>query len=192
MALAVVLWMKLGEVHRVALPIVLGFLIASDFPDLTRRNNMLWNAVRSFSLYARSGWSDVAYLQRAPRTRELYSPLAFIKHSVPRGSRVACWQEPRVYYAMSRMAPSLMHDRSLIEDVLEQSSTVDEVERRFKQRGITHILYCISPSAEMKKQYMMFVTSREMTLFGEFLNTRVKLQFGASDERYRVGELKSK
>jgi hypothetical protein len=189
MAFCAVLWIRLAERHAWGIPAVLTFLAFSIVPDAFRPNNMLINAIESLNIYSGRGKSEALYLRAAPRTYQIMGAMEYIRDSVPKDNCVACWQEPRVFYARHRIAPSLMHDRSLLEDTLERSFNPEDIARRLRQSNVSHIFYCADVPPEMGAQFLMFVSEREKALWADFISKRAKLKYINPNGRYRVYEV---
>ena len=185
MAICAALWAYWGDRIRYGTLAVPAVLFLCILPDIRRENNMLRNAIVSRAIYD-SNPSEKAYLRVAPRTSQLIGALEYISASVPADRSVACWKEPQVYYARHRMLPSLMHDCSLLEVLLEQSVGVGDLARRLRQANVTHLLYCVSVPPEMEAQYMMFLGDREKRLLADFVKHGTRSLYASGNGRYWV------
>ena len=190
-ALAAVLWSRLAGRIRYGIPAMVALLAFANVPDLARPTSMIGGAMESWRLRVAVGGDEARFVAAAPRTAAMEGALQALAADTHSRGAVATWQEPRVYWAHARMCPSLMHDRSLIEDALERSVGAVDLRRRFRQAGVTHLFICVAVPPEMAAQYRMFVTSRELLLLDRFLATGCTPLSAQAWGRYRAYRIRS-
>lgn len=145
----------------------------------------------SLTFYGQGRWAPVfgkvdkhEYLSRTQPTYPYphYAAIKYINENLPDSSRTLVVGDGRSLYFKKPFLVGTAFDKSPLEELVKASSSGEDLYRRLRERGVTHLLVNAAEGARLARDYGMFRFSPAgLAAFNSFWSAHAKEIYGYDD-----------